>query len=183
MWSECVLTAVYLINKTPSSALSEKLPYKMIFKTQPNLSHSKVFRCFCFSIVLNNADKFFSRDVKFYETVFLFKNRSENKEYDLELKNLNGLKNFNNDLEEDLSNEPYEDGRDSRSERSKGTDQLSQGGTKNTDSARRDEEGHHDDSISVEADCDNLKSDENDNHSEGDDTYYQNLMISSKVQF
>ncbi|GJZ73509.1 ribonuclease H-like domain-containing protein [Tanacetum coccineum] len=49
-------------------------------------------------------------------------------------------------------------------------------GTGNTDSARRDEEGHLDDIISAEADCDNLESaipDENDNESEGDDTSYQ----------
>ncbi|GJY57768.1 hypothetical protein Tco_0457660 [Tanacetum coccineum] len=81
---------------------------------------------------------------------------SENKDYELEFKNLNGLNFFNNDLEEDLSNEPYDDGRDS--------------------SARRDEEGHLDDSISAEADCYNLESaipDENDIESEGNDTFYQ----------
>ncbi|GJX65826.1 hypothetical protein Tco_0300169 [Tanacetum coccineum] len=68
------------------------------------------------------------------------------------------------------------DGRDSRSESSKDTYQLSKGGTENTDSARRDEEGHLNDNISAETDCDNLESaipDENDNEFEGDDTSYQ----------
>ncbi|GJS41452.1 AMP-binding, conserved site-containing protein [Tanacetum coccineum] len=71
--------------------------------------------------------------------------------------------------EEDLSNVPYNDGRDSMFERGKSTYQLSQGGTEYTDSARRDDEGHPDDGISSEADCDNLESairDENDNKSE-----------------
>ncbi|GJR51981.1 hypothetical protein Tco_1402502 [Tanacetum coccineum] len=60
--------------------------------------------------------------------------------------------------QEYLSNEPYDDRRDSRSERCKGTYQLSQGSNENTDSVGRDEEGHPDDSISAEADCDKLES-------------------------
>nr|GFA46813.1 hypothetical protein [Tanacetum cinerariifolium] len=68
------------------------------------------------------------------------------------------VKKINNDLEEELSSEPNDDERDSRSERGKGTYQLSQGGTKNTDSAKRVEYGHPDDSISAKADCDNLES-------------------------
>ncbi|GKA15178.1 ribonuclease H-like domain-containing protein [Tanacetum coccineum] len=118
-----------------------------------------------------------SREVyKYFLTLVNDYTSLENKDYDLELKNLNGLNFFNNDLEENFSNEPYNDGRDSRSESSKGTDQLSQGGTENTDSARRNEEGHLNDNISVEADCDNLEStipNENDNEFEDDDTSYQ----------
>ncbi|GKD36363.1 hypothetical protein Tco_1251872 [Tanacetum coccineum] len=78
-----------------------------------------------------------------------------------------------NKLKEDLSNELYDDGRDSRFKRGKSTD-LSQGGTKYTDSARRDDVGHPGDGIS--ADCNNLESaipDQNDNKSQGDDTAYQ----------
>ncbi|XP_071687657.1 uncharacterized protein [Rutidosis leptorrhynchoides] len=100
MWSECVLTACYLINRTPTAVLNGKSPYELIFKTEPNLSYIKFFGCLCFSTVLNPSDKFssrsikciligfssvkkgyklynlddksvfFSRDVKFYETVF-----------------------------------------------------------------------------------------------------------------
>ncbi|GJU62892.1 ribonuclease H-like domain-containing protein [Tanacetum coccineum] len=79
-------------------------------------------------------------------------------------------------MKDNLSNDPYDDGRDSRSDIGKGTDQLSQGGTKNTGNARRGEEGHPDDNIPAEADCDNLESaipDDINSESEGDDTVYQ----------
>ncbi|GJS39594.1 ribonuclease H-like domain-containing protein [Tanacetum coccineum] len=59
---------------------------------------------------------------------------------------------------EDLSSEPNDDRRDNRFEIGKGTDQLSQGGTKNTDRARRDNSEHPDDNTSAESACDNLES-------------------------
>ncbi|GKA58544.1 putative RNA-directed DNA polymerase, partial [Tanacetum coccineum] len=204
-WSECVLTSVYLINRTPSSMLSGKSPYEMIFKCEPNLSHLKVFGCLCFSTILDNHDKFssrfeksvfigysfdkkgyklfslktkkifYSRDVKFYETVFPFKNSSENKDYELELKDLNSLNFFNNDLGEDLSSEPYDDRRDSNSGNSKGTDQLSHGGTENTGNANKDDGRHPNDIISEAATCEDLESAilEDNSLSEGDGTDYQ----------
>ncbi|XP_071699236.1 uncharacterized protein [Rutidosis leptorrhynchoides] len=103
MCSECVLTACYLINRTPTVVLNGKSPYELIFKTEHNISYIKCFGCLCFSTVLNPSDKFssrsikciligfssvkkgyklynlddksvfFSRDVKFYETVFPLK--------------------------------------------------------------------------------------------------------------
>ncbi|KAI3730698.1 hypothetical protein L1987_61872 [Smallanthus sonchifolius] len=102
-WSDCVLTAAYLINRTPSSILNGKSPYELMFNFQPSLNHLRVFGCLCFSTILNNTNKFafhaekcvfigysfvkkgfklwsldkkqvlFSRDVKFYETIFPFK--------------------------------------------------------------------------------------------------------------
>ncbi|XP_076903193.1 uncharacterized protein LOC143558190 [Bidens hawaiensis] len=101
-WSECVLTATYLINRTPSSVLNGMSPYELVYGFKPVLSHLRVFGCLCFSIVLNNTDKFsshaekcvffgysnqkkgyklwsldrkqilYSRDVKFYESIFPF---------------------------------------------------------------------------------------------------------------
>nr|XP_043620166.1 uncharacterized protein LOC122592014 [Erigeron canadensis] len=109
MWNECVLTACYLINRLPSSVLNGKSPYELFFKSQPNLSHFKVFGCLCFATILNNFDKFSSksekcillgyanakkrykllsiehnnilyyRDVKFYENIFHFKLKGNNK--------------------------------------------------------------------------------------------------------
>ncbi|KAJ0922526.1 putative RNA-directed DNA polymerase [Helianthus annuus] len=102
-WSECILTAVYLINRTPSSILNGKSPYDLVYGFKPFLNHLRNFGCLCFSTVLNNPDKFgshaekcvflgysnqkkgyklwsidkkqiiFSRDVRFYENVFPFK--------------------------------------------------------------------------------------------------------------
>nr|GEW61111.1 hypothetical protein [Tanacetum cinerariifolium] len=81
-------------------------------------------------------------------------------------------------LPEELLREPNDDERDSRSGIGKSIDSLSQRGTKNNDSARRDDDGHPDDSTSVKAGCDNLESailDENDIESEGDDNFYQDF--------
>ncbi|GJS69380.1 ribonuclease H-like domain-containing protein [Tanacetum coccineum] len=193
------------VARTPSSVLSGKSPYEMFFKCEPNLSHLKVFGCLCFSTVLNNHDKFssrseksvfvgysfdkkgyklfsletkkifYSRDVKFYETVFPLKNSSENKDYELELKDLNSLNFFNNDLGEDLSSEPYDDRRDSNSGNSKGTNQFSHGGTENTGNDNKDDRGHPNDSIPEAATCEDLESAilEDNSLSEGDDTNYQ----------
>ncbi|GJV64231.1 ribonuclease H-like domain-containing protein [Tanacetum coccineum] len=61
IWDESVLIDVYLINRIPSSVLSGKSPYELIYKVEPNLSHLKTFRCLCFSTMLNNSDKFSSR--------------------------------------------------------------------------------------------------------------------------
>ncbi|GJU48851.1 putative RNA-directed DNA polymerase [Tanacetum coccineum] len=64
MWSECVLTATYLINRLPSSVLNGKSPYEMIYKKCPSLSHLRVFGCLCFATLVSSSDKFGSRSKK-----------------------------------------------------------------------------------------------------------------------
>ncbi|GJZ40368.1 putative RNA-directed DNA polymerase, partial [Tanacetum coccineum] len=59
---------------------------------------------------------------------------------------------------EELSSKPNDDGRDSRTEKGKGTDQLSHVGTEYTDDAIREDVGHPDDNASAKAHCDNLES-------------------------
>ncbi|GKD09074.1 retrovirus-related pol polyprotein from transposon TNT 1-94 [Tanacetum coccineum] len=56
-WSDCVLTAVYLISRLPSSMISGKSPFELIYKKKPNLSHLRCFDCLCFSTILDNSNK------------------------------------------------------------------------------------------------------------------------------
>ncbi|CAH9097073.1 unnamed protein product [Cuscuta epithymum] len=59
LWGECVLTAVHLINRTPSGVLGGKTPYELLHGVPPNFSHLRVFGCLCFA---HNA---YSRGNKF----------------------------------------------------------------------------------------------------------------------
>ncbi|GJY67437.1 ribonuclease H-like domain-containing protein [Tanacetum coccineum] len=123
-WTDCVLTATYLINRLPSSVLAGKSPFSMLYGREPSLSHLRCFGCLCFSSILNNSDKFssksekciligyssskkaykllslenrsyiFSRDVKFYETIFPYKMKSNNKSFDNVINNEVNNKNF-----------------------------------------------------------------------------------------
>ena len=53
-WGEAVLTAIYLINRTPSSVLSGTSPYEKLFSCKPDLSYLKVFARTCFVLLHDN---------------------------------------------------------------------------------------------------------------------------------
>lgn len=102
-WPDCVLTATYLINRLPSSVLNGKSPFSLVYGREPSLAHLRSFGCLCYATILKESDKFsekseryvllgyasgkkaykllslenrsilYSRDVKFYETIFPYK--------------------------------------------------------------------------------------------------------------
>ncbi|KAG7593249.1 Retrotransposon Copia-like N-terminal [Arabidopsis thaliana x Arabidopsis arenosa] len=48
-WGDCILTAVFLINRTPSQLLSNKTPYEILTGTTPQYSDLKTFGCLCYA--------------------------------------------------------------------------------------------------------------------------------------
>ena len=65
LWGHAIIAAVYLINRIPSSTLSNHIPFKVFFGHPPSYGHLKVFGCLCFaSTISNHRSKFAPRVVK-----------------------------------------------------------------------------------------------------------------------
>ena len=61
-WGECVLTAAYLINRTPSVVLKNKTPFEILYGHAPSYKHIRVLGCLAYAHNIDHkGDKFTSR--------------------------------------------------------------------------------------------------------------------------
>ncbi|GJU79874.1 ribonuclease H-like domain-containing protein [Tanacetum coccineum] len=124
VWSECVLIATYLINRLPTSVLNGKSPYDLVYNKLHSLKHLRSFGCLAYATILNSHDKFrsmsekyvlvgysnskkgyklwslnnkqiiYSRDVKFFEDIFPFKQNNSTR-IDNSIQDVNHMNFFN----------------------------------------------------------------------------------------
>jgi transposase InsO family protein len=56
-WREAVVTAVYILNRSPTKALNGRTPYESWHGRKPTVSHLRVFSCLTFTIELGHIGK------------------------------------------------------------------------------------------------------------------------------
>lgn len=64
-WGESILTATYLINRTPMKLLQYKSPFEMLYGSRPSYDHSRTFGSLCYARrVARDHDKFQARGIR-----------------------------------------------------------------------------------------------------------------------
>ena len=53
-WAEALLTAAYLRNRSPTTAVEGKTPFEAWTEEKPNVSHLKTFGCVCYAHILSD---------------------------------------------------------------------------------------------------------------------------------
>ena len=48
-WAEALSTAVYLRNRSPTTAVQGKTPFEAWTKEKPDVGHFKIFGCLCYA--------------------------------------------------------------------------------------------------------------------------------------
>ncbi|GJS88193.1 ribonuclease H-like domain-containing protein [Tanacetum coccineum] len=101
MWTDCILTTTYLINRLPTFVLNRKSPYDLVYNKPHSLKHLTSFGCLAYAPIFNSHDKFGSRDVKFFEDIFPFK-QNVSSTIDNSVQDVNHLNFFNTNTLDDL---------------------------------------------------------------------------------
>jgi hypothetical protein len=56
-WGKAVVTAVYILNRSPTKALDDRMPYAAWHRRKPTVPHLRVFGCLAFAKELGHIDK------------------------------------------------------------------------------------------------------------------------------
>nr|GMD29358.1 uncharacterized protein LOC109148506 [Ipomoea batatas] len=67
-WGECVLHVAYIINRLPSAAINNQVPYQILIKKVPQYQHLRVFGCLAYVTTIGPKTKL---DVRARKCIFL----------------------------------------------------------------------------------------------------------------
>jgi hypothetical protein len=56
-WGKAVVTAIYILNRSPTKALDDRMPYAAWHRRKPAVPHLRVFGCLAFAKELGHIDK------------------------------------------------------------------------------------------------------------------------------